>query len=386
MPRAGDPPRTVLHLSGSLGFGGAEQVIVNLARYADTSHWRPVIGCLLDPRCKESPMLRAAQQLGIETAEFRLRGRFDLGRIRLVRDFLKQRRVSVLHCHGYKPDGYGWLAARGLPVARVCTIHGWWRSTLNMRIYEALDRCIFLRGFHQVIAVSDALRQEALRAGHARRGVLVIPNGLDLARFPLRQERAAGPLPLDPQDEVIGTVARLWPEKGHAYLLSAATQVLRQRPRCRFVFVGDGIEEHDLRHRVARLGIADRVMFAGLRSDIPQVLAQFDLFVLPSLKEGLPIAILEAMAVGIPVVATAVGNVPTVVRHGDTGLLVPPANVDALADAILRALGDPEQTARRVRAARALIESDHSARTMAFRTEAVYAQVLDSLERRNGSP
>jgi glycosyltransferase involved in cell wall biosynthesis len=375
----------VLHLSGSFGLAGAEQVIVNLARHADTSQWRPVVACLLDPRCEDSPMLRTLRQLGIETAGFHLRSRFDPRGIRLVRDFLKQRQVSVLHCHGYKPDGYGWLAARRLPVARISTLHGWLRTDLNMRIYEALDRWVFLRGFHRVIAVSERLRNEALHAGHGGNRVLLVPNGLDLSRFPLRRGRTAGPLPLDPQDEIIGTVARVCREKGHRHLLLAATHVLRERPRARFVFVGGGAEEPNIRQRAAELGVAHRVLFAGLRSDVPQVLPQFDAFVLPSLTEGLPIALLEAMAVGVPVVATSVGDVPRLVKDGETGLLVPPADSATLADAILRVLADPQRAAERALTARALVERDHSARTMAARTEAVYDQVLDSLRRRKVS-
>lgn len=372
-------PRTVLHLSGALGFFGAEQVIATLARHADRLQWHPVVACLLDPRCEESDMLRAVRSCGIETAEFHLRGRYDPQGIRELHAFLSQRRVSVLHCHGYKSDGYGLLAACGLPIARICTVHGWTSQTLALRVYEAADKWVFLRGYHRLIAVSGPIKRELLRCGYPASKIAVVPNGVDLSRFPLRQVRSDGPLPIPFDREIIGSVGRLSGEKGQAYLLLAAVRILRERPRAILVLVGEGRAESALRAQAAGLGIADRVLFVGLRRDVPQLLPQFDVFVLPSLREGLPMAALEAMAVGVPVVATAVGDVPRLVTAGETGFLVPPADPDALAVAILRTLADPQSSGRRACAARALVERDYSAHAMAARTEAVYLHALRML-------
>lgn len=379
MASASQTPLTVLHLSGSFAFYGAEQAILALARHADRSHWRPVIGCLLDPRAPESQMLQAARSLGVETVEFQLRSRCDPAGIQQVRSFLIEKRAAVLHCHGYKPDLYGLVAARGLPVARISTAHGWSGETLPVRLYEGLDKWVFLRRYHRIIAVSGPIRAQLARRGHRRDKIVVIPNGLDLSRFPFRQARTAGPLPVPPGTEIIGSVGRLSPEKGHAHLLLAAHRILRERPRAAFVLVGGGVQEPALRSQAAALGIADRVVFAGFRSDVPQVLAQADVFVLPSLAEGLPMALLEAMAVGVPVVATAVGDVPKVVRHGDTGLLLPPGHANELAAAILRVLSQPQEAAGRARAARILVEQEYSASTMAARTQNLYLDALQSL-------
>jgi glycosyltransferase involved in cell wall biosynthesis len=370
---------TVLHLSGSFGFYGSEQVIVNLARYADLSQWRPVVACLLDPRCTQSQMLRSAQALGIETVAFHLRGRYDPEGIRHIRSCLVDRQVGVIHCHGYKSNGYGLLAACGLPVARISTAHGYSTNTLPVRVYEGFDKWVFLRGYHRLIAVSEPIRGHLSRRGHRSEKIVVIPNGLDLSRFPFRLRRSAGPLPVHVEDQVIGSVGRLSPEKGHTYLLAAAARVLRERPRAIFVLVGTGRAEAALRQQAADLGIGDRVLFTGVRSDVPALLAQFDVFILPSLTEGLPMAALEAMAVGVPVIATAVGDVPKVVRQAETGVLVAPGEAAELAAAILSVMSHPEEAAIRARAARALVEREHSARTMAARTEAVYAEVLESL-------
>jgi glycosyltransferase involved in cell wall biosynthesis len=376
---ASQTPLTVLHLSGSFAFYGAEQVIVSLARHADRSHWHPIIGCLLDPRAPQSQMLQAARALGIETIVFQLRSRCDPAGIQQVRSFLIERRAAVLHCHGYKPDFYGLLAARRLPVARISTAHGWSGETLPVRLYEGMDKWVFLRRYHRIIAVSGPIRAQLARRGHRRENIVVIPNGLDLSRFPLRPARSAGPIPVPPDAEIIGCVGRLSPEKGHSDLLLAAKSVLRERPRATFVLVGEGVQEPALRSQAAALGIADRVVFAGFRSDVAQVLAQADVFVLPSLAEGLPMALLEAMAVGVPVVATAVGDVPKVLRHGDTGLLVPPGEANKLAAAILNTLSHPQEAVSRVQSARALVEREYSASTMAARTEKLYLEALQAL-------
>lgn len=324
-------------------------------------------------------MLAAARACGIRTAEFRLRGRFDADGIQQIRDFLQKRQVRVVHCHGYKADAYGWLASRRLPVARIATCHGWTAHTGAVRIYEALDKSVFLRAFHRVIAVSGPIQKGLLRRGHRKNKIVLIPNGLDLSRFPFRQGRASGPLGVPARKEIIVSVGRLSPEKGHVHLLHAAGSVLRERPEALFVLVGAGLEEKVLARLADDLGVADRVLLAGARSDVSEVLAQCDVFVNPSLKEGLPMAVLEAMAVGVPVVATSVGDVPEVVKDGETGLLVPAGDAEALARGILRVLTDPQEAASRAGAARTLVEREYPVQRMAVRTEEVYVEALESL-------
>ncbi len=201
----------------------------------------------------------------------------------------------------------------------------------------------------------------------------VIPNAIPIEDFAatadpaLRSELAGGtPRP------VVLSVARLDPQKGECYLLEAAVQI----PEAVFVLVGDGPQRSALESQAAALGLTERVRFLGRRSDVPALLAACDLFVLPSLYEGLPLSVLEAMAARRPVVATDIAGTREAVRDGITGLLVPPADPGALARALRRLLGDPSLGAALTSAAYDRMQVEYSAATMVKRVTQVYEMLL----------
>ena len=193
------------------------------------------------------------------------------------------------------------------------------------------------------VTVSEDLRSWLLAdVGIAARKVVTIPNGVDTARFaPVDQEGARAALGLAPAARVVGTVGRLDPVKDQAGLVEAFAAVRREHPAARLVIAGDGPCAADLRARVERLGLGDAVALLGERHDIPRVLAALDVFVLPSIAEGMSNTVLEAMATGLPVVATRVGANPELVDDGVTGTLVPARAPDALARAIASYVADP---------------------------------------------
>jgi glycosyltransferase involved in cell wall biosynthesis len=209
-----------------------------------------------------------------------------------------------------------------------------------------VDR-LTMRWTHVVTCCSEAVRQDVLRQiGGSPGKHLTIYNGVDLGRFDASLGLTKTELGLREGVPVIGTVSRLVePEKGLRILLQAVARLRRQlsSPGCQLLIVGEGPALQQLRGLSAELGIAPWVVFAGVRRDIPGLLPLMDLFVLPSLYEGFGIAILEAMAAGRPVLATAVGGIPEVVVHGETGLLVPPGDPVALADALRELLAHPER-------------------------------------------
>jgi glycosyltransferase involved in cell wall biosynthesis len=179
--------------------------------------------------------------------------------------------------------------------------------------------------------------------------------------------------------KVVLTPARLHAQKGHRYLLEAALLV----PDAIFVFAGDGPERTSLEDQSARLGLRDRVLFLGRRDDIPALLAQCDVCVLPSLSEGLPLAVLEAMAAGTPVIGCAVGGVPELVADGQTGLLVPPADPQALAGAIRCLLSNPGLARQLAAAGHARVLQDFSVSTMVARITAIYEELLEKTHARH---
>ena len=207
---------------------------------------------------------------------------------------------------------------------------------------------------------------EADRERDGRKRSHVVPLGIDLERF------AHGTPALDDDGPLVGNVARLAPQKDHATLLDAFARVREVRPDARLALVGDGESRAELEARAERLGIAHNVLFTGARDDVPDVLASFDVFAFPSLFEGLCLAVIEAQAAGVPVVATPVGGIRETVVDGETGLLVPTRDPQALAAAILRLLDDRELSARLAAEAQRRVRDRFSEQRMVEETLALY--------------
>jgi glycosyltransferase involved in cell wall biosynthesis len=197
---------------------------------------------------------------------------------------------------------------------------------------------------------------------------VVVPNGLDVARF--------APKPLRSPRRRLVMVANLRPGKGHATLIDAAALVLQRLPDARFDIIGDGTERERLVRYAADRGLASAFVFHGHCDDVPAKLAEADVFVLPSESEAFPNAVLEAMAAGLPVVASAVGGILEVVQHDRTGLLVPPRDPVALADALHRVLSDDVLAARVASAGRAVVDTRYSFERMIASFEAIYSEQL----------
>jgi glycosyltransferase involved in cell wall biosynthesis len=315
-------------------------MICNLASALRSFECRCVIGVFCDSRARHTEVADRARAQGLIAELVPCSGRFDVGAVKHIGKLIATYNVSVLHTHGYKADLYGYAAHMSNRVALVATCHNWPSRALSMRAYAVLDR-LTLRTFDRVVTMSDALFETLRCSGVDIRKVRMISNGIDVDRFrdaepTLRRELALG------QDAVVGFVGRLVSAKGGEVLLRAARQVLRVNPGTKFVFVGDGPLRPALESLARELGIPDQVVFAGVRADMPGVYSSFQLLVLPSLCEAMPMCILEAMAAGTPVVATRVGSIPKVVEPDRTGLLVEPGDVDGLAAAITRVLENRE--------------------------------------------
>jgi glycosyltransferase involved in cell wall biosynthesis len=192
----------------------------------------------------------------------------------------------------------------------------------------------------KIICVSEATKKFSVeKRGISAAKLITIPYGVDLAKYRLdKNSKKKTDLALKANDIVVGTVARLHPQKGHQYLITAAAEVVERYPNVRFVFVGDGILRAELERLVDNLKLKDKILFLGFRHDVDELLHTFDIFVLPSLYEGLPNVVLEAMACGKPVIATAVDGSPEAITDGVSGILVPPKDSDALSKAILHLL------------------------------------------------
>jgi glycosyltransferase involved in cell wall biosynthesis len=347
-----------------------------------------VVRCLLDRLPREEfeqrlvcgPESAPGEALVIPELVREIHPRLDSAALlRLTRVFAKER-PDLVHAHTYKAGVLASLAGRiaGVPAV-VFTPHGHIFSRgaripgvpdgLKLEVLRWVTRAA--QGCaDRITALSDPdlEQQVALRLSPASKYV-VVRNGIDVERFAGPRTRQFEGTP------VIGAVGRFSEEKGHRYLIEAMAAVRRALPRSRLVLVGYGALEGDLRGRAARLGLDGAVTFAGER-DSADVLTSFDLFVQPSLYESQGLALLEAMAAGVPAVASRVGGVGDVVRDGDTGLLVPPADPDALAAAIVRLAGAPDLALALTQRAAGHVRANFSAETMVDSYARLYRELL----------
>ena len=342
---------TVLHLSTSSGPGGAERMISTLTAALNRRQFRIIVGLF-----RHGWLQAECEALGVKTIVMPLAGPFKIPWFRACLQLLRRERVALIHAHEFSAILCGWIVATLAGVPLVATVHGknyFWEKLRRREAYRLVSR----RG--TMVAVSEDLKRFMCeKVGIADQRVQVIYNGVAPAQSVTDEDvqRCKAELGISGCYPVLGVVGSLYPVKGHTFLLEAMPEVVRRWPRARLLVIGRGELEVTLKERAEQLAIGDNVLFLGMREDVPRLLSVLDAFVLPSLSEGLSLALLEAMASGKPVVATLVGGNPEVIEQGRTGFLVQPENVGDLATNLVKLLSDPEimhnvgrQAAERVR-------------------------------------
>lgn len=363
----------ITHLVENLERGGLERVVIDLAgAQRGAGHDCRVI-CLFEPGALAGQL----QDLGIEVQACGKRDGLDLAALRRLRALLRAEPNSVLHTHNAAAHYHGALAAAGLSLPCVVnTRHGMGAPDPESR-RERLYRWS-MRRTDAVIAVCEAARSHLQRHGLGpRRGVQVVPNGIRVERFdpstPMRRERLARELGFAPGTRLVGTVGRLNPVKDQAGLIRAFRRVHANVPQTGLVIVGDGPLRGHLEGLVAELGLGGSVRLLGDRGDVEQLLPGLDAFALPSRSEGYSIALLEACAAALPIVATDVGGNREIVRQGFNGDLVAAGDPGALAMALERMLADPARARRMGDAGREWVLREGSLDAMSGRYLRVYA-------------
>ena len=295
--------------------------------------------------------------------------------VRELAAWLRREEIDLVHSHMYRAEVVGVRAAvaAGTPVI-MATVH-------SSRVRSAADVSLLASltpAMDRLIIPSDSIQRKVVAEGRIGARFAVIPNGVDLSRFaspaPRCELRRDFSMPSDAS--LLGVVARLEPEKGHRFLLEAMPAILRGAPDTWLTIVGEGSSLGALREQAAALGVDERVVFTGRREDVSALTADLTVAVLPSLREAQGISILEAMARRVPVVASAVGGIPEVITSGVDGLLVPPRDPEALAEAILRLLRDEVLRRRIGETGFATVRDRFSIDAQVRRIEAVYAEEL----------
>ena len=360
----------ILHLISSAGQYGAENMLVELAAAQETLGNQVRVMVIENRNPRSLDVYRLAQKRGLDAEVLPLTGKISVKNAEKIKASIRRNGIDAVHCHGYKSDFYGLWGARGTVACTVATCHGWPGSSIPLHIYYFTDK-LLLRHFDHVVAVSDRV-QNILRGWNIPgERISQITNGIDTDRF--LNSDAAGDRDKQPSGRKrIGTVSRLSPEKGIPFLLRAVHGILQEFPETELCLVGEGPERGDLEKLANELGIGANVQFWGLQTDVPAVYSKLDIFVLPSLQEGMPMAVLEAMAAGKAIVASRVGSVPVVVHQDKTGTLVEPTDVGGLSNAILRYLRDPTVARQHGQNAAEMVRQNFSAKSMASKYLEVY--------------
>lgn len=292
----------------------------------------------------------------------------------------------IVHTHTSKAGFLGrwaaWLCR--IPIV-VHTPHGhvFWGyfGPLETGLYVGLERITALVT-DRIVALTDREREEHLRVRVAPpEKFTTIHSGVDLSRFDATlydRTRMREELDIPPGDLVVGTAGRLTPVKGHVHLLAAAAEILAARPDTTFVFLGEGELKMRLLEQAEALGVANKVRFPGWRPDVAAVMSVFDVFVLPSLNEGMGRVLIEAMALSMPIVASRIGGIKDLVTNGGNGMLVPPGDAAAIASAVLALLGN-EQKRLAMGSEGRRMAGNYSAQRMVKKIEALYDQLLERL-------
>ena len=358
----------VLILRSSAGVFGAERVVLELCKGLLDSPFQPVIGVLTNRDERSICLYEAARAEELPAEVFESEGAFDRGAILRLRDYIDTNNVDIINTHGYKANVYAAGAAAFAKNIMIATIHPWTETEYSWRakFYTWLDKLV-LRMFDERIAVSENVLQILNAQMPAARHTL-IPNGIDTMRFAgtgeATRQQMRQILTVPDDCLLIGTIGRLAPEKGYDVFLDAAKQLHDSLPNTRFVIVGDGELREALTAKTRQLNLQDVLTFTGVRADIPELLSAMDVYVLSSFSEGLPMVVLEAMAAGKAVVATSVGDVPMLIQHEETGLLVPPHDAPALAAALETLARNPAKIRQYGTAAQRFVRENYDLKKM----------------------
>lgn len=363
--------RRLVYVIDSLRTGGTERHLVRLVRGLVLSGWQVSVYCLT----RSGRFVEELEEMGVKVEGPASRPSKSLPgvlfAIRHLHEYLRRERPAVVHCYLPTSGLIGAVAGRlaGVPVVvttRRSVHHFRGRRLLIYRLAAAITD----RLSNAIVAVCEAAREQAIRERTPRQKIVTVYNGVPLARGGhVRQNRFTG-------SPVVGAIGSLHPDKGHIFLIEAIPLVLEKLPHARFVLIGDGPERARLEGRVQDLGLGSRVDFLGERWDTTDLFVEFDIFVLPSVVEGMPNAILEAAVAGIPVVATRVGGVPEVIQDTLTGLLVEPGSSASLASALVRAGRDETLRDRWSRNAQKLVATQFGEQEESSRTQELYVSLL----------
>ncbi len=369
-----DRQARILHLFVTLPVGGAENLLLSIVRGLDHERFASFVCCI----GKRGVMGDRLAAMDIPPVELRFmqKGGWDRRVVPALVDLIRRERIDLVHSHLYHANLYGRLAARKAGVPAVVSIHNTYGKP---KLHRQIVNWYLSRHTAAIIVGSEEIKRDVERYDHVSASrIEVIPNAVDLARSAstLSKLEARARLGLAERDLVMGSIGKLEEQKGHRYLIEALALLRHRGIVARLLLAGEGRKRSALESLVASLGLEHQVMLLGTRNDLGDLFRAMDVFVMPSLWEGLSLAMLSAMAAGLPVVATPVGGVSRVFCSDEYGFTVPAGNSAALADKIAECLQNlPAAMVKGMKGAQH-VRDNYGDEAMVRRVEAVYEQAL----------
>jgi glycosyltransferase involved in cell wall biosynthesis len=345
----------IVYLIDTFYIGGAERLLLDICKNIDKTKFEVYVAAVV---CGGS-LEQEFRQLDIDVKVFNKKSKLGFGLIKQLRAYLKEIQPQIVHTHLFGADTWGRLAAifSRVPII-ISTEHN---INLNENWLKKFLKFVLARFTTKIIAVSQGVKDYSVKIEKIKpQKITVIYNGIDLAKFTYR-----GYQPLKPQKSIKAVVmARLEKQKGHQYLIKALPLIIKQYPNFKLYIIGTGSLENKLKKQVKQLNLQDNVVFKGKILQPEKILQQMDLFILPSVWEGLGIAILEAQAVGLPVLASNIPGPDELIEANKTGLLFEPKNSGAISKKVKELLAQPELAEQMVKQAREQVESKFSLKQM----------------------
>lgn len=371
-------PVRVLELRSVWGMGGGpDKTILAGAAVRASGEVETTVCYIRDARDRVFSIDQRAKQLGIDYAEVVERHSFDRAVWPQLRSLVRQRGIHIVHAHDHKTDFLTWLLAKVEPIIPLSTAHGFAGESPQERFYYAVEKRLLAR-FPRVIAVSEPIRTELIRTGSDPQRVSVVHNAIDeraFRRYRELEQEARHTFGFGPDELIIGAVGRLESEKRFDLLIEAFDAVHRVQPSTRLVIAGEGTWRMQLETAIRNRGLDAAVRLLGQQRDIVTLHHALDLLVQSSDREGTPNAVLEAMAMTTPIVATRVGGTGELITDGVHGLLVPRQDVSAWIDGMLNVFSNRAAARDRACAARQKVERELSFTRRMERVHQIYLEL-----------
>jgi len=377
--------KKILHFIDSEGLYGAESVILNLsAQMLKDSSYKPVIGCIVQHSDSKNALYDEAVRLGIEAIKIPISNALFIFQLFNVASMLKKRGIGLIHSHGYKPSVYGFIMSKLSHIEIMATCHLWFEpesGPLKMRIMIALEK-IFYKYFPKIITVSEPIKQVLVDNKIDANRVNVIPNGVDvLDSTTLNGSGIRSELNIKDTTMLILNSGRLAKQKAQWVLIEAAKLLTEKGFDFHLVIVGEGGKKKELVQLINKYKLNDKVSLLGFRSDIPDFLAASDCFALPSIDEGMPMSLLEAVSIKTPVICTSVGDIPKLIDHKNDGLIIPMNEPEKLAESIQYLSENKLEGREMAESAKLKLINKYSSEAMAKNYNLIYSQLLQSIKR-----